>query len=111
MVYLVVTIKAVKDREAFQQYADQVKALIAKYQGRYLVSERAPEVREGEFPYARIVIVEFPSADAARSWYDSAEYQAIIPLRRRAFDADIIVARDFTSTLAEGSRGSRVGLG
>ena len=102
MVYLIVTIKAVKDREAFQQYADQVKVLIAKYEGRYLVSEHAPEVREGEFPYARIVIVEFPSAEAERAWYDSAEYQAIIPLRRRAFDANIIVARNFNSTLAPG---------
>lgn len=98
MVYLIVTIKVVKDREAFQQYADQVKVLIAKHLGRYLVSERAPEVREGEFPYARIVVVEFPSADAARDWYDSPEYQAIIPLRRRAFDANIIIAQDFIHT-------------
>lgn len=100
MVYVIVTIKAVKDREAFQQYADQVKVLIAKYQGRYLVSDRTPDVREGEFPYARIVIVEFPSAEAARAWYDSAEYQAIVPLRRQAFEANIIVAKDFISTLA-----------
>jgi len=100
MVYLIVTIKAVKDREAFRQYADRVKVLIAKYQGRYLVSERKPEVREGEFPYARVVIVEFPSAEAVREWYDSAEYQAIIPLRRRAFEANIVVAREFSSTSA-----------
>lgn len=100
MAYLIVTIKVVKDREAFQQYADQVIGLIAKHEGRYLVSERAPEVREGEFPYARIVVVEFPSLEAARDWYDSPEYQAIIPLRRRAFDANIIIARDFVPTSA-----------
>ncbi len=98
MVYLIVTIKVVKDGEAFQQYADQVKVLIAKHKGRYLVAERAPEIREGEFPYARIVVVEFPSIEAARDWYDSPEYQAIIPLRRQAFDANIIVARDFITT-------------
>lgn len=100
MVYVIVTIKTVKDREAFQQYADQVKVLIAKHKGRYLVSEPAPEVREGEFPYARLVVVEFPSSEAAREWYDSREYQAIIPLRRRAFDANIIMARDFFRSTA-----------
>ena len=100
MVYLIVTIKVVKDREAFQRYADQVKVLIAQHKGRYLVSEPAPEVREGEFPYARIVVVEFPSSEAAGDWYDSPEYQAIIPLRRRAFDANIIIAREFVRTNA-----------
>jgi aerobic-type carbon monoxide dehydrogenase small subunit (CoxS/CutS family) len=38
----------------------------------------------------------------ARAWYDSAECQAVIPLRWQAFDANIIVARDFNSTLAPG---------
>ena len=98
MVYLVVTIKVIKDREAFQQYADRVKPLVAKYEGRYLVSERSPEVREGEFPFARVVIVEFPSYELATAWYDSAEYQEIVPLRRHAFDANIILARDFETT-------------
>ena len=95
MAYVVVTIKCVKDQAAFQVYAEKVAPLIAKYGGRYLVSDRSPEMRDGEFPYARIVIVEFPTIESAQRWYDSAEYQAIIPIRKRAFDANIIIARGF----------------
>jgi len=98
MVYVIVNIKQVKDREAFQQYADQVAVLIPKFGGRYLVSEKSPEVHEGEFPYARIVIAEYPTMEDARRWYLSAEYQAIIPTRRRAFDANIFFANDFEAS-------------
>ena len=95
MAYVVVTIKCVKDQAAFQEYAEKVAPLIAKYSGRYLVSDRSPQMRNGEFPYARIVIVEFPTIESAQLWYDSAEYQAIVPIREQAFDANIIIARGF----------------
>ena len=95
MAYAVVTIKRIKDQAAFQEYADKVAPLIAEHGGRYLVSDPSPEVRDGEFPYARIVIVEFPTEERARGWYESAEYQAIMPIRKRAFDANIIFAREF----------------
>jgi uncharacterized protein (DUF1330 family) len=95
MAYVVVTIKCIKDQAAFQEYAEKVAPLIAKFSGQYLVSDRSPEVRDGEFPYARIVIVEFPAIESAQLWYASAEYQAIIPIRKRAFDANIIIARRF----------------
>ncbi len=31
--------------------------------------------------YPRTVILEFPSREAFRAWYDSPEYQEILPLR------------------------------
>jgi len=98
MIYAIVNIKRINDRDAFQQYADQVAKIIPRFGGRYLVSEKSPEVHEGEFPYARIVIAEFPTMEDARLWYLSPEYQAIIPTRRRAFDANIFFARDFEAT-------------
>ena len=94
MTYLVVTIKAVKDREAFRQYAEQVKPIIERHGGKYLAAEKQAQVRAGEWPFVRTVIVEFPSLEAAKAWYDSAEYRAIIPLRERAIDANIVMVRD-----------------
>ena len=95
MAYVVVTVERVKDAAAFQEYADKVAPIIAKHGGRYIVSDKSPELREGEFPFARLVIVEFASMEAAREWYDSPEYQAIIPIRRRGIDANIVIAREF----------------
>jgi uncharacterized protein (DUF1330 family) len=104
MMYVVVNITKIKDRQAFQEYADRVAGMIEEHGGRYLASEPKPQIHEGGFPYARIVIVEFPSPGAAHAWYDSTEYQAIVPLRRRAFDANIIFVREF------GSKGEHPGL-
>jgi uncharacterized protein (DUF1330 family) len=95
MAYVVVNVTRIKDPAAFQEYADKVAPIIAKHGGRYVVSDKSPELREGEFPFVRLVIVEFPSVEVARGWYDSPEYQAIIPIRRRGIDANIVVAREF----------------
>jgi uncharacterized protein (DUF1330 family) len=95
MAYIVVTVNRIKDPAAFQEYADKVAPIIAQHGGRYIVSDKSPELREGEFPFARLVVVEFPSIEAARGWYDSPEYQAIIPIRRRGIDANIVIAREF----------------
>ena len=95
MACVVVTVQRIKDPSAFQEYADKVASTITRHGGRYIVSDKKPEVREGEFPFARLVIVEFPLMEAARGWYDSPEYQAIIPIRRRGIDANIVIAREF----------------
>jgi uncharacterized protein (DUF1330 family) len=42
-----------------------------------------PEMIEGKIEYPRTVIVEFPSMTAFRAWYDSPEYQEILPLQER----------------------------
>ena len=39
----------------------------------------------------RVVVIEFPDAAAARGWYESAEYQEILPLRQRASTADVLL--------------------
>lgn len=94
MTYLVVTIEAVKDHDAFRQYAERVKPIIERHGGKYLAAEKQAQVRAGEWPFVRTVIVGFPSLEAARGWYDSAEYREIIPLRERAIDANIVMVRD-----------------
>ncbi|HXZ79380.1 MAG TPA: DUF1330 domain-containing protein [Terriglobales bacterium] len=102
MTYLVVTIKEIRDTEAFQQYAERVKPLIEDHGGRYIVIEKSPDVRDGQWSFVRTVMVEFPSAEAARRWYDSAEYREIIPLRKRAIDGNIVMVRDLREAPIEG---------
>ena len=46
---------------------------------------------EGE-PWAhRLVVIEFPDLAAAKGFYDSPEYQEIIPLRTRASEAALLI--------------------
>jgi uncharacterized protein (DUF1330 family) len=102
MTYVIVTIKEIKDNDAFQDYASKVKPLIERHGGRYLAIVRDPEIRDGQWPFARTVIVGFPSADNARSWYDSPEYREIIPLRKRAIDANIVMVSDLAELPVKG---------
>lgn len=78
----VIAIIDVTDAEAYQEYARQVPATIAKYGGRYLVRGGKSDVREGEWPGQRTVILEFPSLARALEWYDSPEYGPLRPIRQ-----------------------------
>jgi uncharacterized protein (DUF1330 family) len=74
----------VTDPEAYKQYAATVPPIIAKFSGRYLVRGGQTVAVEGDPPSGRIVVIEFDSLAAARSFEESPDYQAIAPLRRKA---------------------------
>lgn len=71
----------VRDADGYEAYRSQTAEVIAKYGGRFLVRGGAVEVREGDPGIARFVILEFPDMAAARAFYDSPDYQAILPHR------------------------------
>ena len=94
MTYVVVTIKQLKDIEAFRDYACKAYPIIERHCGKYVAVDKTPEVRDGEWPFVRTVIVGFPNYAAAKACYDSPEYREIILIRRRAIDANIAIVRD-----------------
>jgi uncharacterized protein (DUF1330 family) len=81
--YLVAQIE-VQDQDMYQRYRDQVGPLVDRFGGRFLVRGGKLEVREGDWPLKRLVVIEFQSLEAARHFYDSPEYQRILPLRTGA---------------------------
>jgi uncharacterized protein (DUF1330 family) len=74
----------VTDPEAYKQYAAAVPPIAAKFSGKYLVRGGQTVAVEGDPPSGRIVVIEFDSLAAARSFEESPDYQAIAPLRRKA---------------------------
>lgn len=68
--------------EGYKAYTAQVPATIAKYGGKFLHRGGPVHVLEGEWPGVRRVIIEFPSTEAAKQWWDSAEYQGPKAMRR-----------------------------
>ena len=81
--YIVAQVE-VTDPEAYQAYRKQTPGVIARYGGRFLIRGGEPQVLEGDWTTPRMVVVEFESVEAARRFYDSPEYQAIVPLRQAA---------------------------
>ena len=71
--YLLVDVE-VTDPVRYESYKKLAPPAIAKYGGRYLVRGGAMTSLEGDWPLDRVVVLEFPDADAARRFYDSPEY-------------------------------------
>lgn len=78
--YLIVDID-VRDQKEFDRYRELVPPVIAKFGGRYLVKAGKLQPLEGDFGLKRLVIIEFPTMDAAREFYNSAEYAPLLKLR------------------------------
>jgi uncharacterized protein (DUF1330 family) len=88
--YVVVNVR-VKDPELYREYAAGTPAAIERFGGRYLARGGAVEVREGSWSPERLVVLEFPDGDAARAWYESADYQRLRAIRQRAADSDLVI--------------------
>ena len=69
--------------EGYQEYREKVPAVIAAYGGRYLVRAGEAKLLEGSGGPGRMVVLEFDSPEQAMKWYNSPEYQAILPIRLR----------------------------
>jgi uncharacterized protein (DUF1330 family) len=81
--YIVAEVQ-VTDAEAYKAYVPGAGAAVAKHGGKYLVRGGQVEQLEGPPPAGRFVIVEYPSFEAARAFYHSADYQAVAPIRQKA---------------------------
>ncbi|GAA1523775.1 DUF1330 domain-containing protein [Actinomadura kijaniata] len=72
------------------EYKEKVEVALRPFSGRFIVRGGQLEVREGVWP-GDVVLVEFPSMEQARGFYDSAAYQEILPLRTDHLDGDLII--------------------
>ena len=75
----------------YDEYRRQVPATVEKYGGRFVVRGGALEGLEGSWSPKRIVVLEFPTADAAKRWYNSPEYKPLIALRQKASRGSLVV--------------------
>ena len=74
----------VTNSEGMQEYLGKVGATIALHGGKPVVLGGDVEVVEGDWTPKRIVVMEFPSMDAAKAWYNAPAYREIIPIRQAA---------------------------
>lgn len=74
----------VTDPELYEDYKALVPASLEPYDGRFVVRGGELEPLEGDWLPKRFVVLEFPSLERARAWFDSADYQAAAAIRRRA---------------------------
>jgi len=84
----------ITNAEEYQKYLAAVGPTIFSQGGEILVAGEGSEVVEGT-PGSVTVVLKFPSKQALRSWYDSAEYQAIVHLRIDNTEGGLVFAEQF----------------
>ena len=80
----------ITDPEKYRDYMAQVKPVIEASGGRYLVRGGAHQVLEGDWNPTRLVLFEFPSEQAAKSFYESPEYRGLKALRESCSRANLV---------------------
>ena len=88
--YIIVDID-IHDAARFDEYRKRVPATIEKYGGKFLVRGGKFEKLEGTWEPTRLVLLEFPSMDQAKRWYDSEEYREPKALRLTASKGNLIL--------------------
>jgi uncharacterized protein (DUF1330 family) len=92
--YALVT-ELIRDPAGYRSYVEKAVRTIRQAEGRIIVADDNPAVLEGQWHGSRTVLLEFESVEAARRWYDSDDYQAIIGLRHAAAQSNVVILSGF----------------
>lgn len=87
--YLVVRVQ-VTDAEQYEKYKALTPDAVAAHGGRFVARGGETEVLEGPAEDRRVVLIEFPSMDNARAFYNSAAYTAARSVRAGAATMEIL---------------------
>jgi len=80
----------VTDPARYEEYRALAPAAIARYGGRYLARGGETVRLEGDWVPRRVVVLEFPSLDAVKAFFDSPEYRAARAVRKDAAKMNMI---------------------
>jgi uncharacterized protein (DUF1330 family) len=87
--YLIANVR-VHDPERYRDYAALAGASVAAHGGRYLARGGETDELEGDWGPERVVVLEFPSLQAARAWYASPAYAEAKAIRQAAATGDFV---------------------
>ena len=86
----------VTDWERYREYTKATPAAISRYGGKFIVRGGEIVNLEGEPETRRLVVIEFPTLDRAKEFYNSAEYTAVKALRAGAAVGQFVAVNGFS---------------
>ena len=82
----------VNDQDTFNKaYVEKAMPIVERYGGVAIAVNESPMTIEGTVPDGRVVIVEFPSRQAAEDFYNDPEYKSIKIERQKVSESDTII--------------------
>jgi uncharacterized protein (DUF1330 family) len=93
--YVILT-EDIHDEPGMDAYGAASHPSLLQHHAKVLAVDTHVRVLEGTWHGTRTVVVEFPSVQAAQSWYSSEIYQDALPLRKAAATCNVVVVSGFT---------------
>ena len=81
----------ITDPVGYEEYKKQAAATVHKYGGKYIAAGGQQEVLEGDWGPKPIVVIEFPSMQRAREWFNCDEYREPSKIRHRTAKTKMIL--------------------
>ncbi|GAA6161561.1 DUF1330 domain-containing protein [Ruegeria sp. HU-ET01832] len=83
---------SIHDPEGYQGYLQGFMEIFDRHGGRLLtVSSKPVEVIEGEWEKDGIVLMEFPSMEAAEAWKNDPDYVALAKIRQNTASTNLVL--------------------
>jgi uncharacterized protein (DUF1330 family) len=82
--YVVFVCREIVNREELSTYWQRVNGTLVDHPTRVLIDQSRLLILEGQGPVEGVKVYEFPSRDAARSWYDIVAYRQLRQHRKKA---------------------------
>jgi len=92
--YVIANIE-VTDPATYEEYKKLAGPSVVAYDGKYLVRGGAAEVLEGGWTPKRVVVLEFPSLERAKEWWNSESYAAAIGIRHAAARSELVLVEGY----------------
>ncbi len=78
--------------DVYEEYKRVAKPLVEQFGGEYLARGGNMDLKETDlWSPSRMVLIRFEDADAARRFYDSPQYQAILPISQRSARRTMVI--------------------
>ncbi|PRY12784.1 uncharacterized protein (DUF1330 family) [Pontibacter ummariensis] len=92
--YVLVQIE-VTDPATYEEYKKLTPGSLVPYEGRFVVRGGKTEALEGDWQPSRLVMLEFPSVERAKAWWNSPEYAKAKSMRQQAANTQMLVVEGF----------------
>ncbi len=79
----------VKDDGLWQRYVSGVQESIAPFKAKVVFRGRLDKVLAGQHAHDLVVVIEFADQATLDNWFNSEQYQSLIPLRDKAANVTI----------------------
>ena len=83
----------ITDPEGFREYQKRVGSTLESYGGKFLVRGEKYEILEGDWHLHRLILLEFPSVEQARRWYQSDAYAPVKDIRLKTALTQVILVQ------------------